>query len=89
MEIRPHIFLNMLHANVRKEELNFPRVESVDPFLFYMTSGRTATWWERTSSTTRRRRRTRAKKLRVKKEVMVRFSQLVSTSGGGCCLKPQ
>lgn len=34
MEIRPHIFLNILHAALKGEELKFPRAEIADPFFY-------------------------------------------------------
>jgi hypothetical protein len=34
MEIRPHIFLNILHTVLKGGELSFPRSETVDPFFY-------------------------------------------------------
>lgn len=34
MEIRPHIFLNILHSVLKGRELVFPRRETVDPFFY-------------------------------------------------------
>jgi hypothetical protein len=34
MEIRPHIFLNILHSVLKGQELSFPRSETVDPFFY-------------------------------------------------------